>query len=156
MGSDSNVSAPLSMAAGSDSNVSAPLSLRVCSSRGAWIHRLAKEGPSATPRLVRVARKPRAALGWERGPSVLCRAACFFRCLRWGVVGTPMPGWRASYTTGHVVAFGRPMSCVRDARAQPIQALRLESGIQAAEDAALDRGGTLPPLPEPGCASPLG
>ena len=131
MGSDSNVSAPLSMAAGSDSNVSAPLSLRVCSSRGAWTHRLAKEGPSATPRLVRVACTPRAALGWERGPSVLCRAACLCRCLLWGVV-------------------------VCDARAQPFQALGLERVIQAAEVAALDRGGTLPPLPEPGCASPLG
>ena len=79
-----------------------------------------------------------------------------FRCLLWGVVGTPMPGWRASYTAGHGVAFGRPMDCVCDAHAQPFQAFGLEKAIQAAEAAALDRGGTLPPLPEPGCASILG
>ena len=51
------------------------------------------------------------------------------------------------------MAFGRPMRCVCDAHAQLSQALGLVRVIQAAEVAALDRGGILPPLPEPGCAS---
>ena len=117
---------------------------------------LAKVGPSAAPWLVGVARTSCAALGWKRGPSVLCRAACLFPLPALGSRRHPN-AWLARllhhWTWG---GLGRPMDCVCDARAQPFQALGLERAIQAAEVAALDRGGTLPPLPEPGCASPLG
>ena len=75
------------------------------------------------------------------------RAACF------GVLRY-LNAWLArSCTAGHGLAFGRPMRCVCDARAQLSQALGLERVIQAAEVAALGRGGILPPEPEPVCAS---
>ena len=57
------------------------------------------------------------------------------------------------YTAGHGMAFGRPMCCECDAHAQLSQAFGLVKAIQVAEVAALDRGGILPPLPEPGCVS---